>query len=140
MLPIEKLQAAVKRSGLKMQEQAAFWKVAIGECAIYIAKTQKVSRVDLSGFSVRHSAITRLTETEAQKAKLGHVRGQLNFSKEDDRVLEAFSTALSEMKRLARSSKNEDAKPARRPAKKAVQATAPVQPVVITVTPEAQAS
>lgn len=137
MIPIEKLQSAVKRAGLKMEEQAAFWKVSVGECAIYIAKTQKVSRVDLSNFSVRHSACIRLTEAQAQKAKLGYVRGQLDFSKSDDRVLEAFQTALSEMKRIARGSKKEDRAPARKAKRTArhaapeVQLAAPVNPPTV---------
>jgi hypothetical protein len=98
---IEKLQEMVRDSGLKLEEQAAFYKVSMGGRAIYIAKTKKVSRVDLSGFDFSHPAVRKVTDKEAKELKLGKVRAQLDFSKTEERVLEAFKTGLTLLKHLA---------------------------------------
>lgn len=97
----EKLLAIVEEQGLQAEPMAAFFKVAVGGRAVYIAKTKKVSRVDLSGFDIKHPAVSRLTEDEAKELKLGKVRGQINFEKSEEKVLEAFTTALQMMKHLA---------------------------------------
>jgi hypothetical protein len=97
----EKLLGIVEEMGLQAEEMAAFYKVAVGGRAVYIAKSKKVARVDLSGFDIKHPAVTRLSESEAKELKLGKVRGQINFEKTEDRVLEAFRTSLEMMKHLA---------------------------------------
>lgn len=97
----EKLLGIVEELGLQAEPMAAFYKVAVGGRAVYIAKSKKVARVDLSGFDIKHPAVTRITEAEAKELKLGKVRGQINFDKTEDRVLEAFRTSLEMMKHLA---------------------------------------
>jgi hypothetical protein len=108
MIEIEKLLGIVTESGLKAEEQAAFHKVARpdGAKAIYIAKTQKVTRVDLSGFTLEHAAIKQITADEAKELKIGRVRGQLDFTKDETVVLSAFRAALRAVKgRPSRSKK-----------------------------------
>ncbi|MBV8068275.1 MAG: hypothetical protein JO270_00120 [Acidobacteriaceae bacterium] len=97
----EKLMEIVEELGLQAEPMAAFYKVAVGGRAVYIAKSKKVARVDLSGFDIKHPAVTRISENEARELKLGKVRGQINFEKTEDRVLEAFRTSLEMMKHLA---------------------------------------
>jgi hypothetical protein len=97
----EKLLGIVEEMGLQAEPMAAFYKVAVGGRAVYIAKSKKVARVDLSGFDIKHPAVTRITEADAKELKLGKVRGQINFEKTEERVLEAFRTSLEMMKHLA---------------------------------------
>jgi hypothetical protein len=91
----------VTELGFEVEPKASFWKVAAGGRAIYVAKTQKVSRVDISGFDFKHPAVKHLTPEEAHEKKLGRVRAQIDFTKSDDRVIEAFRTALNLMRHLA---------------------------------------
>jgi DNA-directed RNA polymerase subunit L len=97
----EVLLGIVEELGLKAEPQAAFYKVSVGGRSVYIAKTKTVSRVDLSGFDIKHPAVARISEQEAKELKLGKVRGQINFEKPEERVLEGFRTALEMMKHLA---------------------------------------
>lgn len=62
---------------------------------IYLFKNQL--RADLSGFSVDHPGIRKITDDEARDMHLGKVRGQLLF---EDRVSAkaAFEAALAQMK------------------------------------------
>lgn len=123
-IPFEQFEKAVKSAGLKLSKQAAFAKVAIGKAAVYIALTQKVSRVDLSGFSFSHPAVHKLSDKELSGGKYGRVIAQLDFSKSDERVMEAFSTALSKMKQLA-SEKETEAKAKKKSSKKKYTKKAP---------------
>lgn len=58
---------------------------------IYLFKTQL--RCDLSGFSIDHSAVRKISEAEAKDSHLGNVRGQLIF---DDREA-AFSAFIASL-------------------------------------------
>jgi hypothetical protein len=62
---------------------------------IYLFKTQL--RADLSGFSVDHPGIRKISDDEARDMHLGKVRGQLTF---DDRAgsKAAFEAALAQLK------------------------------------------
>ena len=62
---------------------------------LYLFKNQL--RVDLSGFSVDHPGVRKISDDEARDMHLGKVRGQLLF---DDRAsaLEAFEKALAALK------------------------------------------
>lgn len=97
----EKLMEIVNEMELPVEEMAAFYKVSEGGRAVYIAKSKKVSRVDISGFDVKHPAIRHISAEEAKELKLGKVRAQIDFSKSEDRVIEALRTALSMMHHLA---------------------------------------
>jgi hypothetical protein len=117
MLPIESLLGAVKQAGLKAQELSTFYKVAAGPNAIYIAKTQKVSRVDLSGFTVKGAR--RVTAATAEKMHIGRVRGILNPE------TESFANLLGTLKQLAVEAQASAPTPTKRPAKRTPKA--PVQ-------------
>lgn len=97
----ERFVEIAERMGLKVEKQAAYTKISVGDKAVYFANTQKVTRVDVSGFSFQHPALKVLTAEEAKANKLGRVRGQLDFTKGEDAVIEAFTTALSLMRHLA---------------------------------------
>jgi len=98
----EKFMEIVNELGMTSEEQSAFYKISVGTRAAYVAKTKKVSRGDFSGFEgIKHPAVKRLTEQDAKDLKLGKVRAQLDFSKTDDRVLEAFRGSLEMMRHLA---------------------------------------
>lgn len=97
----EALMDIVNEMELPIETQSAYHKISVGNRAVYVAKTKRVSRVDLSGFDIKHPAVKRISENEAKELKLGKVRAQLDFSKPDDRVLEAFRSALEMMVHLA---------------------------------------
>lgn len=98
---VEKLMEIVEELGLSAEPMSAYYKVACGDKAVYITRTQKVSRVDLSGFTIKHPAVKELSEEDARALKLGRVRAQLDFSKSEERVLEAFRSSLAMMKHMA---------------------------------------
>lgn len=62
---------------------------------IYIAR--KGGRVDFNGFTVTHDAVVQISADDAKAKHLGKVRGQIDFSKSDDAVLEAFTLASNEV-------------------------------------------
>ncbi len=99
-IDIAKLLGLVGEEGLKVEEQAAFHKIAGGDSGrvIYIAKTQKVTRVDLSGFEIKHPGIKQISSTEAKELKLGRVRGQVDFTRDEKTVVGAFKAALRMVK------------------------------------------
>lgn len=98
----EKLQEIISDLGLTTETQSAFHKVSVGGRSVYIAKTKKVSRVDVSGFDgIKHPAVKRIPEQDAKDLKLGKVRAQLDFTKSDEKVLEAFRGTLEMMVHLA---------------------------------------
>jgi hypothetical protein len=101
-IAVEKFKEIVDEVGLPWETQSAFHKVTVGGRAVYVAKTKKVSRVDISGFDgIKHPAVKRLTEQDAKDLKLGKVRAQIDFSKADDRILEAFRGTLEMMVHLS---------------------------------------
>lgn len=97
----ERFVEIAQNQGLTVEKQAAFLKIGLGDKAIYVADTQKVTRVDISGFSFEHPALKTLSPEEAKELKIGRVRGQLDFTKGEDAVLEAFTTACAMMRHLA---------------------------------------
>lgn len=62
---------------------------------IYLFKNQL--RADLSGFSVDHPAVRKISDDEARDMHLGKVRGQLLFDDRDE-ALAAFSAALTALR------------------------------------------
>lgn len=97
----DRFREVAKNLGLVVEEQAAFLKIQMGDKAIYIAHTQKVTRVDVSGYTFQHPALTVITPERAKEMKLGRVRGQLDFTKGEDAVLEAFTTACALLRHLS---------------------------------------
>lgn len=95
---LSKLLALVTAAGLTVEEQSAFYKVDVSGRRCYIAKTKMVSRIDVSGFEPDVPGVTPLTEQEAKELRLGKVRGQVDFTKDEADVLEAFEMLLGEIK------------------------------------------
>ena len=87
----ETLLALVEASGLPVKEQSGFVRVegADGK-RLYISRTKRVGRVDLSGFTVEGPGFRQLDEDE----KFCRVTCQLDFGAEEKVVLAAFKTAL----------------------------------------------
>jgi hypothetical protein len=82
---------------LKMEPMSAFYKIESGDGRIYVAKTKRVSRVDISGFHFTHPAMNILDQDLRKEKRKGRVEAQLNFTKSDDQVLDAFETGLKFM-------------------------------------------
>ena len=90
----ETLLALVEASGLPVKEQSGFVRVegADGK-RLYISRTKRVGRVDLSGFTVEGPGFRQLDEDE----KFCRVTCQLDFGAEEKVVLAAFKTALKKL-------------------------------------------
>lgn len=94
-IEIKKFQEIVsKYPNLKMEPMTAFYKIEAGQGRVYVAKTTRVTRVDISGFHFTHPAVTVLEDDLRREKRKGRVEAQLNFGKNEDQVLEAFETAL----------------------------------------------
>jgi hypothetical protein len=90
----EKILALVTESKLATKDNTGF-NVVVGSDngrKLYISK--KGGRIDLSGFSLPHPAVTSISEEEAKEKHLGKVRGQVNFDETDSAVLNAVEAAL----------------------------------------------
>lgn len=79
-----------------VEEGASNYKItgSRGDRRVYLFKSQL--RVDLSGFTLDHPGVRKISEEEARDMHLGKVRGQLLF---DDRAsaVAAFEAALAEL-------------------------------------------
>jgi hypothetical protein len=95
---LPKLKELATAAGLETKENSGFLKINGGVKGKNVLIAKKGGRVDLSGFTVEAAAVKQLSETEAREKHLGKVRGQIDFNKTDDEVLEAFSGALVELK------------------------------------------
>lgn len=95
----ELLQVA-RDAGLDVAEQSAYYRCSFSgsPARIYVAKTQKVSRVDLAEFCVEHEGVREVTVEEAKSLRLGKIRGQLDFTREPTQILEAMTLACEELK------------------------------------------
>lgn len=98
---IEKLQKIVQDHGLKMEPMSAFYKIEAGGRRMYVTRTKRVSRVDLSGFHFAHPGIITLEDDARHEKRMGRVEAQLDFTKREELVIEAFETALAFMQALA---------------------------------------
>lgn len=97
MTPVaqEKLIAILKEEGVHYTEQSGFIRVE-GPTGrrLYIANTQKVRRVDLSGFTIKHGAHAPAS------GEFGRVKQQLDFSLPEDKVLANFQQTVRYMMAL----------------------------------------
>jgi len=95
------LLAVVNTAGLTVVEQSAYFKCTFDgrkDVRIYIAKSNKAARVDLSGFTVKRDGITQISRDEAKEQRLGAVQGQLDFSVDNETVLDALTKACEALK------------------------------------------
>ena len=100
-IDIEKFQELVEQNGLTMEPMSSFYKIEVGGRRMYVTRTKRVSRVDLSGFSFVHPAVLLIPDGDRREKRMGNVVAQLDFNRRDELVLEAFQTGLSFMKALA---------------------------------------
>ena len=86
-----KFEELIIASGLEAEAQAAFVKVrgATGR-AVYVARSKRVGRVTLSGFTVEHEGVHDLGELS-----YGSVSQELTFAgRTEEQVLSAFADVL----------------------------------------------
>lgn len=95
---LPKLMQLATEAGLQVEEMSGFTKLTGPDKSKRVLLAKKGGRVDLSGFSLELSAVKQISETEAREKHMGKVRGQLDFEKTDDEVVEAYSAALTELK------------------------------------------
>ena len=95
---IEKFEEVVSRyPQLKMVPLSAFYKIEAGAARMYIARTKRVSRVDVSGFHFSHPAVIVLDADLRREKRKGRVEAQLDFTMNEHDVLDAFETGLKFM-------------------------------------------
>jgi len=96
----ETLLDVIRDAGLEVEEMAAFFKCSDGPgpARIYVAKTKKVSRVHLAGFTLNRPGVTQITANEAKDLRMGTVRGELDFSQSNELVLEALTKSCNAVK------------------------------------------
>lgn len=101
----EKILQVIRDNGLSVDEQSAYFKCSYGsgKQKIYVAKTKKVTRVDLGGFGhgIDHPAVKHISPETAKELRLGKVRGQLDFEKSEEEILDALVHACRELKELS---------------------------------------
>ncbi len=90
---LEDMLSIVRNKGLVLDDKSGFH-MASGRDGrrMYIAK--KGGRVDLSGYAVDHPGIISLDAEEAKRRHMGRVRGQVDFDRPDDVVIEGFRLAV----------------------------------------------
>lgn len=94
---LDQMLDAVHALQLAVEEKAGFHKIvrSRGTRRIYLAK--KGGRADLSGFSIEHPAVAQLTREQARERHLGQVRGQVDFSRSAEEIMDAWARALAEL-------------------------------------------
>jgi hypothetical protein len=97
---IEKFQQVVDDAGLKMEPMSAFYKIETGGRRMYVTRTKRVSRVDISGFRFTHPAVKVLVDDDRREKRMGRVEAQIDFTKKEEQILEAFQTGLAFMQAL----------------------------------------
>lgn len=95
----------IRGAGLDVEEMAAFFKCSdgLGPARIYVAKTKKVSRVHLAGFTLDCPGVAQISPDEAKELRMGTVRGELDFSKDSGTVLAALARACDAVRVVNRS-------------------------------------
>ena len=94
----ERFEAIASKLGLPCLEQAGFVKVSGAKGRnMYVARTKRVGRVDLSGFVPEGiEGVTVLPEGE----RFGAVHAQLDFSRTEKEILATYAACLKHMKKL----------------------------------------
>jgi len=95
-IPFETFQDIIVKSGLQFEELAGFIKIS-GQKGrkVYIPRTQRVGRVDISGFEYPGSGVTNLGDDS-----FGGVKQQLDFTGAEEATLENFINVLHHMAQL----------------------------------------
>jgi hypothetical protein len=87
-----------KKLHLNALEQAGFVKVSSGKNGrqVYVARTKRVGRVDISNFLSKDPGVRNLDVLES----FGAVKQQIDFSRTEGEILATFEAVLKEMKDL----------------------------------------
>lgn len=95
-IDFDKFGQIIRVSGLDHQEQAGFVKVS-GERGrnVYVARTKRVGRVDVSGFKAEFPGVTDLGDMS-----FGKVEQQLDFNLPEDDILRNFRRLLGVLKAM----------------------------------------
>lgn len=95
-IPFETFQDIIVKSGLQFEELAGFVKVS-GQKGrkVYIPRTQRVGRVDISGFEYPGAGVVNLGDDS-----FGGVKQQLDFTGDEEATLENFINVLHHMAQL----------------------------------------
>lgn len=103
---------------LTVVEQSAYYRCSWdgSPARIYVAKTQKVTRVDFADFCPEADGVKTISAEEAKEQRLGKVRGQLDFTRDNDTVLAAFAAACQQLKDVPPKSTEKKARKAKAPA------------------------
>lgn len=84
----------IKESGCEVRVQAGFVQVkAPNGNRLYVGKTKRVGRVDISGWMSTDPGVLDLGDDS-----FGAVHQQLDFSRTESEILESFRSILEEMK------------------------------------------
>ncbi len=88
-----KFEQAIRESGLDFKEQAGFVKV-MGQKGrnIYVARTKRVGRVDVSGFEFQGKGVVDLGDDG-----FGNVHQQLDFDRPEEEILDSFVELLRQL-------------------------------------------
>jgi hypothetical protein len=103
-IPSGVLLGIIRSYGFDVATQSAFHQcttVPKGNARIYVAKTQKVSRVHLAGFTLQDQVgLKQISAQEAKDLRMGSVRGELDFTEDEATILEILHLACQGAKAL----------------------------------------
>lgn len=100
-IEVEKLEEVAKATGLKWEPQAGFIRVGNKGRALYIAKTKKVGRVDVSGFLPKEGPASEGLKVLTQGERFCRVFAQIDFTRAEEDILHTFKECIEHMKALA---------------------------------------
>ena len=94
----EAIISEVRRLGLPLEEQAAYFKVERLPYVVHFAKSLRVRRIHLKGFEdISHPAIRRMSAEEAKKKRLGNVSAELDSTQPESVFRDGVLTCLRVM-------------------------------------------
>jgi hypothetical protein len=94
---VDRLLDVASTKRLIVEDKAGFHKIRGNKKGVCVYLLKKGGRADLSGFCVEHPAVVPMSAEEARERHLGRVRGQVNFSCNDERVVDAWEAVLKEL-------------------------------------------
>lgn len=80
-----------------VDKKSGFYKITSNTKGHAVYVSIKGGRVDLSGFCIEHDSVKPISAEEAKSRHIGRVRGQIDFTKDDNSIMEAFNLALEKL-------------------------------------------
>jgi len=103
-IPSHVLLGIIRSYGFEVATQSAFHQCTTatkGNARIYVAKTQKVSRVHLAGFTLQDQlGLKQISAQEAKDLRMGSVRAELDFTESETTILDVLHLACKGAKAL----------------------------------------